>query len=144
MKIHKTIALALCALFIAGCGMLGMSKSPTDALKGLHEASKKRDVEGIKKHLSKGTLKILDNAALAEKTTADELLKKDGGAPMAELPEIYGEKIEGDTAYVEIKNNITGEREKMPLVKEEGEWKIALDKYLEQMRERFTREMDKK
>lgn len=143
MNIYKVFTLALCAFFIIGCGSAGKSRTPTDTLKALNEASKKKDVEGIKKVLSKGTLKLLDEAAQKEKTTPDELLKKDNGAPMAELPEILGEKIEGDTAYVEIKNDITKENEKMPLVKEDGEWKVALDKYLETMRQRFTEEMNK-
>ena len=143
MKHYKVLALALCALFIVGCGSAGKSRTPTETLKALNEASKKKDAEGIKKVLSKGTLKLLENAALAEKTTPDELLKKDNGAPMADLPEILGETIEGDTAYVEIKNDITKENEKMPLVKEDGEWKVALDKYLETMRQRFTEEMNK-
>lgn len=145
MKHYKIFALALCAFFIAACGsgLVGTNRTPTETLKALNEASKKKDVEGIKKLLSKGTLKILDNTALAENTTPDEILKKDGGAPMAELPEITGEKIEGDTAYVEIKNPFTGEPEKMPLVKEDGEWKVALDKYLETMRQKFDEEMNK-
>jgi len=146
MKHYKLFTLALCALFIVACGGgggTGQTRTPTETLKALNEASKKKDAEGIKKLLSKGTLKLLEEAAQKEKTTPDELLKREGGAPMATLPEIRGEKIEGDTAYVEIKNDITNEDEKMPLVKEDGEWKVALDKYLEVMKQRFTEEMNK-
>jgi hypothetical protein len=147
MKHYKLFIVALCALFIVACGggaaNTGKDRTPIETLKALNEASKKKDADGIKKLLSKGTLKLLDEAAQKEKTTPDELLRREGGAPMATLPEIRGEKIEGDTAYVEIKNDITNEDEKMPLVKEDGEWKVALDKYLEVMKQRFTEEMNK-
>lgn len=147
MKNYRIFTVALCALFIVGCNSVGkietQSRTPTEIIKAFNEASKKQDVEAIKKLISKGTLVQLENAALAANTNVDNLLKRDGDAPFEELPEIRGEKIEGDTAYVELKNDITGENEKMPLVKEDGEWKIAFDKYLEDLKLRYTEEMNK-
>jgi hypothetical protein len=147
MKHYKLFIVALCAFFIVACGgaaNTGKDRTPIETLKALNESSKKKDAEGIKKLLSKGTLELLEEAAQKEETTPDELLKRKGGAPMATLPEIRGEKIEGDTAYVEIKNDITKEDEKMPLVKEDGEWKVALDKYLEAAKQKFTEDMNKR
>ncbi|HEY0428045.1 MAG TPA: hypothetical protein VGC76_09720 [Pyrinomonadaceae bacterium] len=142
MKNYKIYTLALCALFIVGCsGLTGKTRTPTETLKALSEASKKKDVDGIKKLLSKGTLQLLDKVALDAKTTPDELLKKEGGAPMKDLPELRGEKIEGDTATVEVKNDITGDFEQMPLVKEDGEWKVAFDKYLDVMKQKLQENM---
>jgi hypothetical protein len=43
------------------------------------------------------------------------------------------EKIEGDTATLEVKNEKTTEWETLYFVKETDEWKIALDKSLEEM-----------
>lgn len=149
MKIYKILALAaLCAFFMAGCGgaanLTGKSESPIETVRALHEASQKKDVAEIKKRLSKETLRLFENTALAEKTTVDELLKKDGGAPMQKLPEMREEKVESETtAYVEVKNDMTGDFEKLPLVKEDGQWKVAIDKYLEAMRQRLTEEMNK-
>lgn len=148
MKHYKIFAAALvCALFFIGCGSavkIGTpSRTPTETLKALNEASKKKDPAAIKKLLSKGTLVLLDNAAKSSNTTADELLKKDDGAPFQELPEIRGEKIEGETATVMVKNDVTGDDENIPLVKEDGEWKVALDKYLDDLKNRFTEEMNK-
>ncbi len=49
------------------------------------------------------------------------------------LPETRNEKITGDTATLEVKNDKTGKWDTLPFVKENGEWKIALDKFLENM-----------
>lgn len=147
MKSYKILTLALFALFITGCGTVGnigtKERTPTETIKAFNDASKKKDIETVKKLISKGTLKQLENSALAANTSVDNLLKKDSDTNFEEFPEIQGEKIEGDTAYVEIKNEITGENEKMPLIKEDGEWKIAFDKYLEDLRKRYTEEMNK-
>ena len=144
MKTIKTISVALvCAALFIGCGMLNQTKSPTEVLKAMNEASKKKDVEAIKSYLSKGTLELLDKSAKSQEKSVDELLKADDGAPFEELPETRNEKIEGDTATVEIKNKTTDSWEKLPFVKEEGNWKIALDKFMEDMIKRLTEEMNK-
>jgi hypothetical protein len=147
MKSYIILTAALCALFFIGCNNVGkigtQGRTPTETLKALNEASKKKDPAAIKKLLSKGTLVLLDNAALSANTSSDELLKKDDGAPFQDLPEIRGEKIEGDTATVTVKNEVTSEDENIPFVKEDGEWKVALDKYLEELKQRFTEEMNK-
>lgn len=145
MKHCKIFMAALvCALFFIGCGVTGKTgRTPTETLKALNEASKKKDPAEIKKLLSKGTLVLLENAATAANTSSDELLKKEDGAPFRELPEIRGEKIEGDTATVTVKNDVTGGDENIPLVKEEGEWKVALDKYLEDLKKRLDEDMKK-
>ena len=140
MMIYKIITIALCAFFIIGCGG-AQPRTPTETLKALNEASKKRDVPAIKKLLSKGTLALLEESAKTKNKSSDELLKEEGGAPFKELPDIRGETIEGDTAFVDVKNEITGETERIPLVKEEGEWKVALDKYLEDLMKRWTEQM---
>jgi len=145
MKNYRILTLALvCALFFIGCNSVGIkTRTPTETLKALNEASKKKDSAAIKKLLSKGTLVLLENAALAANTNSDELLKKEDGAPFQDLPEIRGEKIEGDTATVTVKNEVTSGDENIPLVKEDGEWKVALDKYLEDLKKRFDEEMNK-
>ena len=149
MKNYKILTLvALCAFFIAGCGstaekLVTKTKTPTETYNALMEATKKKDPAEIKKLLSKGTLVELEKAALAQNTTSDELLRKDE-IGVVENPELVGEKIVSDTlAYVEIKNEITKENERMPLVKEDGEWKVAIDLYLEELKKRFTEDMNK-
>ncbi len=42
---------------------------------------------------------------------------------------------------IEVKNKITGYSEVIPFVKEEGVWKIALDKFMQDMVERQKQAM---
>lgn len=141
MKKYKIIFLALCALFIAGCSSVQQTKSPTETLKALSEASKKKDVESIKQKVSKGTLELLEQSAKRENKSVDELLAQENNAPFEELPETRNEKITGDTATVEVKNNVSGGYETIPFVKENGEWKVAIDKFMEDIMKRATEEM---
>lgn len=141
MKIYKTIAIALYALFVFGCGAMQQTASPTESLRAFIEASQKKDVEVIKKSLSKGSLDLIEKSAKVENTSVDEFLKKDNGMPAREMPETRNEKVEGDTASVEVKNLVTGGFDAIPFVKEDGNWKIALDKYVEDVKKKMAEEM---
>jgi len=129
MKVYQTIIVALCAIFVIGCSSMSQAKGPTDVMKTLYEASKTKDVEAVKKSISKGTLALFEESAKAQNTTVDELLRKDEGAPFKELPEMRNEKIEGDTATIELKSMTTNNWETVPFVKEDRIWKLALDKF---------------
>lgn len=144
MKFYKIIILALCALFFVACGSSNTNpanRTPTQTLQALSEASKKKDIPAIKNLLTKGSWKLFEDSANTQKVSVEELLKREGGAPMEDLPEIRGEKIEGETAFVDVKNIITDENERIPLVKEDGEWKVALDKYVEDLMKRLNEQM---
>ncbi len=133
MKNYQAIIIALCSFFIFGCSQTQQTNSPTEVLKNLNEASKTRDVEAVKNSVSKGTLALMEDSAKKQNTTVDELLKKDNGVPFKELPETRNEKIEGDTATLELKNTTTGGWETVPFVKEDGSWRLALDKYMKDL-----------
>jgi PBP1b-binding outer membrane lipoprotein LpoB len=141
MKIYKVIIVALCALFFFGCSATQKTASPTEILKTFIEASQKKDVEVIKKSLSKGSLDLIEKSAEAENTSVDEFLKKDNGMPAKEMPETRNEKVEGDTASVEVKNLVTGGFDAIPFIKEDGNWKIALDKYIEDIKKKMAEDM---
>ncbi len=143
MKIYQTIIIVLCAFFVFGCSQMQspQTKSPTEVLKALNEASKAKDAAAIKDSVSKGTLNLIEESAKAQNTTVDELLKKDNGAPFKELPEMRNEKIEGDTATIELKNTTSNDWETVPFVKEDGIWKLALDKYLDDFKKKATENM---
>lgn len=117
------------------------STSPTEAIRALNEASKAKDVERIKSLLSSGTIALLEESAERQKKTVDELLQDDDGAPLRELPELGKEEITGEVATVEIKNEDTDKFEKMPLVIENGEWKVAIDQYLRNFEEQLAEDM---
>jgi hypothetical protein len=120
-------------LAVTACSLFSGS-SPTATFKKFHEASKKKDVQGIRKTLSKGSLEMFDKFAKQQNKTMDEMLKDvDKDSKTETMPETRNEKIDGESATLEIKNEKTGKWDRLPFVKEEGEWKIAFDKFIENM-----------
>jgi hypothetical protein len=73
--------------------------------------------------------------------TLDESLKKDDGRGLKEMPETRNEKIEGDTATLEVKNAATNDWDKTPFVKEDGKWKLALDKLIDDLEQKRKDEL---
>ncbi len=152
MKIYKLFIVIFLAFFAGGCtpnppavnqnaenpGILPSAeinqpapvRGPADTLKALSEASNKKDVAAIKKYLSMGTLALLETGAREQNKTVDEALREDDGGPFQTLPEMGAAKIEDDKASLEVRNVDTGEFENLPFVKENGEWKVAIDVYL--------------
>ena len=125
---------ALAVIFtVSACSLLSGS-TPTATFKAFYEASKKKDAAGMKKTLSKGTLDMFDKLAKEQNKTTDEMLKEvDKDDKSEKMPETRNEKITGDTATLEVKNDKTNKWDPLPFVKENGEWKIALDKFLEDL-----------
>src|ERR1700716_3053674 len=136
MNTSRTSALcgALAVIFtVSACSLLSGS-TPTATFKAFYEASKKKDAAGMKKTLSKGTLDMFDKLAKEQNKTTDEMLKEvDKDDKSEKMPETRNEKITGDTATLEVKNDKTNKWDPLPFVKENGEWKIALDKFLEDL-----------
>jgi Domain of unknown function (DUF4878) len=130
------VALAV-ILAASACSLLGGS-TPTATFKAFFEASKKKDAAAIKKTLSKGTLDMFDKLAKEQNKTTDDLLKTmDKDDKTEKPPETRNEKINGDTATIEVKNDKSDKWDTLPFVKENGEWKIAFDKFLEDMMKNF-------
>lgn len=124
------ILLFVAVLVFSGCKMPLSNLSPMETMKALNDAAKAKDTAKTKNLVSQATLDLLADSAKQQNKTVDELLQKDGGAPFQELPEMRNETITGDAATVEIKNTVTGEWQPIPFVKENGVWKVALDKVL--------------
>jgi hypothetical protein len=123
-----TALLATVALMVAACGN---KSTPTLAYKSLYEAVKKKDSEAIKKNLTKGTLDMMKTYAEMQKKTLDQVvengLTETTFAPS--LPETRNEKITGDVAILEVKNEKTGGWDALPFAREDGQWKLAIDTY---------------
>lgn len=136
MKVRKFIwfTVAIAALMaISGCSAL-KTLSPTDTFKAYYEASSKRDAAGIKKLLSKRTIEMMNNAALANnRKLDDEILEQ---RPAKEMPATRNEKIDGDNATIEVKQDKSEAWDTLPFVKEDGAWKIAFDKYIDELRKK--------
>ena len=128
----RTIALA-CALVLLGVAAAACNRagaSPTATFKAYYEATQKKDAEGMKKTLSKGTLEMLEGFAKMQNKSLDEALKSglaSNNAQSEKMPETRNEKIEGDKATLEVQDAKSGKWESLPFVKEDGAWKIAFD-----------------
>jgi len=145
MKTFSVLVL-LMALFFVGCNSNQPSDdSPSGVLKQYVAASQKQDIAAMKNLLSKGSLELIEKSAKAQNSTTDELLRRESSVKILNAPETRNEKIEGETATVEVKNETNGEFDlKMPFVKENGAWKIARDKYIEDALKKSNDEINKK
>jgi hypothetical protein len=100
--------------------------TPTSALQYFYAAAQKNDVEAVKRSMSKKSLQMIEKSATKENKTVDESLKeliKD--APSTAL-ETRNEKITGEKATIEVKDDKMDKWDTVPLVREDGQWKIAL------------------
>lgn len=106
----------------------GSLSTPTSAFMAFYEASKKGDVEAIKRTLSKSSIDFLTAEAQKENKTLEAALTeslKNADVPKS-TPEVRNEKIEGDNATIEIKDEKTNSWDTFRFVKEGGEWKIKI------------------
>ena len=107
--------------------------SPTAALRAYYDAAMRKDIATAKRYLSSGTMKMMEEGARRMGKTVDQAFEEGAQqTPTPSMPEFSNEKISGDTATVDIKSQ--GISLTMPMVKEGGEWKIAMDKMLEDMK----------
>ncbi len=106
---------------------------PTDTLRAFNDAVVKKDAAKIRSFLSRGSIKMIEDSAREQRKTVDQILTAEDGAPMPVEREMQNETIDGDIATVEVKNSVLGNFDKMFLVKENGNWRVALDKFYDEM-----------
>jgi len=106
---------------------------PTDTVRAFNDAVIKKDAAKIRSFLSRGSIRWVAESAKEQGRTVDEILTSDGGAPMPVEREMRNESIEGNNATVEVKNSVLESFDTMYLVKEDGNWRIALDKFQDEM-----------
>ena len=117
----------------AGCKS---TPPPSATFKSYFEAQKKKDIAGMKQTLSKSSLKLMEESAKQQQLTLDKMIQSQLDNPSAKvdkMPETRNEKIAGDNATIELKNEDANRWDTMYFVKEEGAWKIALDHTIEEM-----------
>ncbi len=102
--------------------------SPTEAVRAYYEAGIRKDIAGIKRLLSRASLQLMEDIAKSQGKTLDQLFSEAANMDARKPPPVFSdERIVGDTAFVDVR--IPDEpRRTMPLVKEEGEWKLAFGK----------------
>lgn len=118
-------------------------KTPSETLRTFAKATLNKDAEGIKKTLSRGSLKMIEESAAAQNVSVETILLSENENSLTGIPEMKNERIRGDRATVEVKNRVTGGFDKMPLIRENGEWKLALDEFMEETMKRLTEEMNR-
>jgi Domain of unknown function (DUF4878) len=116
--------------------------TPTEAFKTYIMATVNKDVAALKTSLSKGSLDLIEKSAKEQGKTVEEILT--GGAVENEskqVPQIQNEKITGNTATVDFKDASMPDFLTMPLVKENGTWKVALDQFQRELLEKLSRQL---
>jgi hypothetical protein len=109
--------------------------SPTETMTAYYKAMIDRDTQGVKKYLSQDSIPAVTQGH--QGMTIDDVIEQElSTSEQTSMPVFSNEKIIGDSARVDftMKDHMGSDRtQTMPLVKESGMWKIALDKYMEEM-----------
>lgn len=128
-KQFAVVAVVALLLGLAACG-----GRPSDVLMDLQNAYQSGSLEDPTKYYTKGTMEAMKElGALAPKSEQDKKAQEKEFARGAKW-EVVQEKVEGDTAEVKIKyvehpvENLKGEEMTFKLRKEEGRWKIDMEK----------------
>ena len=97
----------------------------------------------MKALLSQGSIKMAQDEAKAQNVPVDEIILRETlfSADQKTL-KFRHEKIDGETATIEVENNFGG-FDRIPFVKENGNWKIAKDKFADEFQKRVEEEQKK-
>lgn len=117
--------IAVSAFFtLLACGESRQPATPVETLKAYTIAMKSKDITMMKLLLSEASLKMHQEEAKARGVTVDEIVQQQTlFAPDQRVFDYRNEKIEGDTATVEVENSFGG-WDTVYLVRENGAWKI--------------------
>ena len=105
------------------------SNTPTEAITAFAKAYQEKDVVGFKRNISFNTLNAISKDTIAKGGKTDDAIKsfmEKADLPFKGVPETRNEKIDGKTATVEVKAK--DKWVPMPLVLEDGKWRISFDK----------------
>ena len=105
----------------------GGYSTPAAALKTFYEASKATNIEGVKRSMSKKAMDEITKSAARENKTVDDSLREIIKDAPANMPAMRDEKIEGDKASAEVKDEKMDKWTRIYFVREGGQWKLALD-----------------
>jgi len=118
--------------------------SPKDAVQAFVDALEAKDEAAVKAALSEKTNKML---ALQTKMTGRsivDIFDSEEFEEMSKMPDTKNEKIDGDKATIEVKDPKDEKWDEMPLVKEDGSWKLAFaDAEYDKDYERMVKEVEK-
>ncbi|MEO6392770.1 MAG: hypothetical protein ABIP75_13055 [Pyrinomonadaceae bacterium] len=102
--------------------------SLTNAYASLYAAVHDHDTDSLRRLLSSSTVTYLSNLSMTEQKPVSELLRsgltETTTAP--EMPEVRNLRMSGTTATLEVHNLAKDRWDRIPFVKEDGQWKLAL------------------
>ncbi|CAN5551939.1 hypothetical protein BH10ACI3_BH10ACI3_27630 [soil metagenome] len=106
----------------------GGADSPTEAYKKLYAAVKAKDIEAIKKLLTKKSIEFGLMAAQRNNTPGDKIYENGFTATTFSdtLPNIRDERVKDDMGSLEVWNSKESRWEDLPFIKEDGAWKLAV------------------
>lgn len=133
--LRKTLFITSICLVALGAACKS-APPPSATFNTYFEAQKKKDVAGMKQTLSKTTLAMMEQSAKQQQMTVDKMIEtqlQNPAAKIDKMPETRNEKINGDSATLELHNEDANRWDTMYFVKEDGVWKIALDRTVEEM-----------
>jgi hypothetical protein len=110
----------------------GSLATPSETYKTACTARRKKDVEGLKRVLSKDLLSFFKEMGEAEKKTLDESLSEMLDQPMSPTDQSRNEQINGNTATLEYLDD-KGKWSQMDFIKEGADWKMTIPKGAAQM-----------
>ncbi len=105
----------------------GSMATPTDAYKFAYDCRKRKDVECLKKVMSKDIIEFFTEIGKEDKKSADDMLKELVEKPQAPTCEFRKEKIEGDYASIEYLDE-KGAWKTMDFEKVGSDWKMGFPK----------------
>jgi len=110
------------------------SPTPESSLRAsfseFYRAWKDKNVPSLKTTLSNSYIDELTTVANRHSLTLDNMLNiflSNGPSSEEAVPETRNEKVEGDKATLEVKNEKMNSWVRVPLVKEDNQWKLAID-----------------
>jgi hypothetical protein len=126
----STIFSMLC---VAACSSASKPETPIETFKTYIAAVKEKDTTKMKLLLSSESIKMHEQEAKAQNVTLDDIVKRETlFAEGQKVVEFRNEKVEGEKATLEVKNSY-GTWEKIPFIRENGEWRIDKKGYAEQL-----------
>ena len=108
-------------------GSVGSLATPTDAYKTAYDCRKRKDVECLKKVMSKDILDFLKMMGEDDKKSIDDMLKELCERPQAATAESRNEKITGETATLEYLAE-DGKWQTMDFEKVGNDWQMGAPK----------------
>ncbi len=128
---NQMISQALANLPIGGAPL--RIASPTEAFKALGDAGNRDDLRALVQLFNRRSLELFAEDARAQAKFMDVIMLNQRAVIVAKAaPAVRNEKINGDSATLEVRM-AGGNWEKMYFTKEDGQWKVAMDKYMEEM-----------